>query len=145
MNNIESNFVPYQIALDLKSIGFDEPCFMFYEQETGSEYLQKGIVDDYWGDYSEPRDWNSIPNKPWKPFCQCISAPTYSQAFKFFREKYELDCFIDRGSRKGVYCAFVGGSKHGWLYGNNENNPSEFTYEEAELACLRKLIEIVKK
>ena len=30
MNNIESNFVPYQIAVDMKSIGFNEPCFAFY-------------------------------------------------------------------------------------------------------------------
>ena len=30
MNNIESNFVPYQIAVDMKSIGFDEPCFAIY-------------------------------------------------------------------------------------------------------------------
>ncbi len=67
---------------------------MFYEQETSSKYLQKGIDDEYWGDYSEPRDWNSIPNKPWKPFCQCVSAPTFSQAFRWFREKYELYSWV---------------------------------------------------
>jgi hypothetical protein len=30
MNSIESNFVPDQIALDMKSIGFDELCFGYY-------------------------------------------------------------------------------------------------------------------
>jgi len=64
---------------------------------------------------------------------------------KWFREKYNLNCYIDRGGVKGIYNAFVGGSEHGFLYGNNGNSPSEFTYEEAELECLVKLIEIVKE
>jgi hypothetical protein len=43
MNGIESNFVPYQIALDMKSIGFDEPCFAKYYQQDGSDgFIQIG-------------------------------------------------------------------------------------------------------
>ena len=88
---MNKEFVPYGPALELKEIEFNEPCFMFYEQETSSKYLQKGIDDEYWGDYSEPRDWNSIPNKPWKPFCQCVSAPTFSQAFRWLYQKLDIE------------------------------------------------------
>ena len=132
---MEKEFVPYEHALELKEIEFNEPCFMFYEQETSSKYLQKGIDDEYWGDYSEPRDWNSIPNKPWKPFCQCVSAPTFSQAFRWFREKYDFHYTIQR-SKKYV----------GIAYSSIVNfSIDEFdTYEEAELACLKELIKIVK-
>jgi hypothetical protein len=137
-------FIPYQIALDMKSIEFDEPCFMFYEQGTKDKYLQQGVDDDYWGDYSEPRDWNSIPNKPWKPFCQCISAPLYQQAFRWFREKYGLEHKILRDT-------------YGCRYQITKVTPttledidfkgqySNTSYDEAELECLKKLIEICKK
>jgi hypothetical protein len=132
---MEKEFVSYEIALALKELGFDEPCFMFYEQGTKDKYLQQGVDDDYWGDYSEPRDWNSIPNKPWKPFCQCISAPLYQQAFRWFREKYDLHSYIE-----GAYPWFR-------FYINSEDDRCEgykhLLFEEAELECLKKLIEIV--
>lgn len=31
MNNLEKEFVPYQEALELKELGFDEPCFGWYQ------------------------------------------------------------------------------------------------------------------
>jgi hypothetical protein len=134
---MEKEFVPYEQALTLKELGFGEPCFMFYEQGTSSKYLQKGIDDDYWGDYSEPRDWNSIPNKPWKPFCQCISAPLYQQAFRWFREKGFLISFSSHNK-----------DEHDFYFKWSEDKSilSDIydTYEEAELACLEKLIEIVE-
>jgi len=132
---MEKEFVPYEQALELKDLEFNEPCFMFYEQETSSKYLQKGIDDEYWGDYSEPRDWNSIPNKPWKPFCQCVSTPTFAQTFRWFREKYDCHHTIQHNKK------YVG-----IAYSSVVNfSIDEFnTYEEAELACLKQLIEIVK-
>ena len=44
------------------------------------------------------------------------------------------------GGKKGEYHIFI----KSYIYGNNNNNPSIFSYEEAELECLKKLIEIVK-
>jgi hypothetical protein len=134
---MEKEFVPYEQALTLKELGFDEPCFMFYEQGTSSKYLQKGIDDDYWGDYSEPRDWNSIPNKPWKPFCQCISAPLYQQAFRWFREKGFLISFSSHN--KDEHDFYFKWSEDKSILSNIYD-----TYEEVELACLEKLIEIVE-
>ena len=122
MKNINKEFIPYEEALTLKKLGFDEPCFGYF-----SELQQLHLC--------------RFENMSDKGF---VSAPTYSQAFRWFREVYGLDCFIDKGGIKGIYHAFVGGSEHGFLYGNNGNRPSEFTYEEAELACLKKLIEITK-
>ena len=134
---MEKEFVPYEHALELKEIEFNEPCFMFYEQETSSKYLQKGIDDEYWGDYSEPRDWNSIPNKPWKPFCQCVSAPTFSQAFRWFREKYGLVIVIKPISDIKLELGYN-------IIKNGLIMKACTTYEEAELACLKELIKIVK-
>jgi hypothetical protein len=119
---MEKEFIPYEQALELKELGFNQPCMGYYiELKNPIEGLLKiGLDNEY------------------------LQAPLYQQAFRWFREVYGLDCFIDKGGIKGIYHAFVGGSEHGFLYGNNGNRPSEFTYEEAELACLIKLIEIVK-
>ena len=121
---MEKEFIPYQQALELKELGFNQPCFGWWFADE--EML---IIDKSTKSTSE----------------NIIQAPTFSQAFRWFREVYGIDCFIDKGGIKGIYHAFVGGSEHGFLYGNNGNRPSEFTYEEAELACLEKLIEIVKE
>jgi len=63
-----------------------------------------------------------------------IQLPLYQQAFKFFREKYGLYSVID-------------GLEHRQYYKITQLNScsKEYdTYEEAELAALDKLIEIVK-
>ena len=64
---------------------------------------------------------------------QTICTPLYQQAFRWFRENYKLYHAIE--------------FKHNKHYGYIQN--SDFTiwcdtYEEAELACLKKLIEIIK-
>ena len=123
---MNKEFIPYNIALELKQLGFDEPCLGYYIE------LRNPIE----GILTIEKCENNKDG--------CLS-PTFSQAFRWFRENHDLNCYIDRGGAKGVYHAFVGNSEHGFLYGNNGNSPSEFTYEEAELACLIKLIEIVKQ
>ena len=70
-----------------------------------------------------------------------IPSILYQQAFRWFREKYGLDYEITYAGKKGEYHAFV----DEYIYGNNGSSPSVFSYEEAELACLKKLIVIVDR
>ncbi len=70
-----------------------------------------------------------------------IPAILYQQAFRWFREKYSLDYEITYAGKKGEYHAFV----DEYIYGNNGSSPSIFSYEEAEIACLKKLIVIVDR
>jgi hypothetical protein len=51
-----------------------------------------------------------------------------------------LNYEISYAGIKVEYHAFVSE----YVYGNNGNSPSVFTYEEAELECLKQLIQIVK-
>ena len=118
---MEKQFIPYEQALELKSLGFDQPCLKYWN----------GI-----GEYFDQKDWFD-----WNQSEMFVSIPLYQQAFSFFREKYELYHEISYGGRKGEYHAFV----REYVYGNNRNSPSVFSYEEAELECLIKLIEIVKE
>ena len=122
---MNKEFIPYEEALALKEIEFDEPCFaMFMRDELklrcychNSEFTESHQLI-------------------------FISAPTYSQAFRWFREKYDLDSHISRDySLREIpkqYCYTIN-TEEGLEESKNFN-----TYEEAELECLRKLIKITK-
>jgi hypothetical protein len=125
---MEKEFVPYEQALALKELGFEEPCFFSYELDY--EYFNRA--------YYNHINHNSHP--------KLVSAPLYQQAFRWFREKYNLDSFV-----KHLYKSTI---KVGYYFGIDEYKGVEFqmdfdawydTYEEAELECLEKLIEIVKQ
>jgi hypothetical protein len=124
---MNKEFIPYEEALALKELEFDEPCFaMFIRDELklrcychNSEFTESHQLI-------------------------FISAPLYSQAFRWFREKYDLRIWIesDYGIIKFEYVIATANIN----FINNQFEDSSYyrTYEEAELACLKKLIEIVK-
>jgi hypothetical protein len=116
---IKKEFVPYQESVELKEIGFDEPCFGYRD---GENYLMIQSI----------------------PHC-VISAPTFSQAFRWFREKFKLHSKVDiQDVELDWYDYEIVVVKEG-QYNNEIQLDMNFkSYEEAELACLRKLIEIVK-
>jgi hypothetical protein len=87
-----------------------------------------------------------------------LSAPLYQQAFRWFREKYKLrntiTDFIDdeTGIEWDYEIAIIGTDldekgnyKPLVAYSTDDETRKFKTYEEAELACLKKLIEIVKQ
>jgi len=124
---MEKEFIPYEEALELKELGFDEPCFGYYNV-SNQELIE---------DLSNNRTGND--DSRW------ASAPLYQQAFRWFRENYILDSIVQPTySTKYQYRIFnVETKSKVQVYGDYMGK--EFnTYEEAELACLKKLIELVK-
>ena len=123
---MEREFVDYTEALVLKELGFDEPCFAFFNGNHLS-FARFDILGN-------PLD-----------ICNCIEAPTYSQAFRFFREEHGLySCIMysSDGIIKGGYSPMIDVMKpHKAILDFNNYD----TYEEAELECLKKLIQIVKE
>lgn len=136
---MKNEFVSYEIALALKELGFNEPCFTYYYNVSGN--LRTNISVDV------DNGWTYFPNKK-----SIILAPTFSQAFRFFREQFNWQASIeatkDQHSRELGYNYFIWNSETGEEYNTMPQNcPSgdwEFkTYEEAEIACLNKLIKII--
>ena len=121
-------FVLYPEALALKELGFDEPCFGYYE-DTGLTITFPSTSENGW-------KWvgNSIiPTKN-------TSAPLYSQAFRFFRDKYNINTVISwRDDLLNYDISLTEMKKHGYFYYKDNFT----TYEEAELQCLQHLIKIV--
>jgi|LauGreDrversion4_2_1035121.scaffolds.fasta_scaffold244597_4 hypothetical protein len=121
-------FVPYDRALKLKELGFDEPCFVLYKASNNNQlaYAPHGITTN---SQLSQGDSNNI------------AAPLFQQAFRWFREKYHI---IGEPKYKGGLT-----TKTSWydyiIYSNidwKEDNKQYKTYEEAELACLDKLIDL---
>lgn len=73
-------FVPYEQALALKNLGFDKPCFGYYNSYKIISSHSESPLDMC--DYNSSEEEDDAPNP--------ISAPTYSQAFKWFEKKYNL-------------------------------------------------------
>ena len=108
---MNKEFIPYEQALELKELGFDKFCFFDYDSEK------------------------KITNK-WA--IGLIPAPLYQQAFRWFREKHNLDHFVQHhiDGPDETYFSMARGST--WDVDTHD------TYEKAEIACLKKLIEIIK-
>jgi len=70
-----------------------------------------------------------------------VMAPTFSQVFRWFREKYDIQYWFNDGGYLGKVFIKITGYKYDKFYFSS-SEPME--YEEAELACITKLIEIVK-
>jgi hypothetical protein len=123
---MEKEFVPYAQALELKELGFDESCFGFYSKIYGLMMVKTSGSSSLYKDAGE-----------------CLS-PTYLAAFRWFREKYDLRIWVE--SNYGVTkFEYVIATTNPNFIDKQFNDLSAYkTYEEAELACLIKLIEIVK-
>tara|TARA_R110000782_G_scaffold173451_1_gene264945 strand:- start:37 stop:411 length:375 start_codon:yes stop_codon:yes gene_type:complete len=121
---MEKEFIPYEEALALKEFGFDEPCLGLYygtSIKEEPEFLLEARSSQY---YAE------------KGYVDAVLAPLYQQAFRWFREKYFIVGYIVPKNGKYTYHVTSNSIKL-------EMNSFK-TYEEAELECLKKLIEIVK-
>lgn len=122
---MENEFVSYEMALALKELGFNEPCYDNYN-----------IYGKLWG---------LRLNKQVKIKGACL-APTFSQAFSFFRNKKLSDSCVCRYQSRddgGIYYYYVINHDFG-IEETKHFKEGFFSYEEAELECLKKLIEIVK-
>jgi hypothetical protein len=125
---MKEEFVPYELALKLKELGFDEECFSYYHNRHEPSWVKTL----HRGDTTK----NSVQNL----YQSDCSAPIFQQAFRWFREEHDLHYqlvpfFSDKESHAVDYYLAI--AQH--------RPPIQVnTFEEAELACLDKLIKILE-
>lgn len=139
---MEHLFLPYELAVKLKEIGFDEMCLGCYTSD-GNFILSKS------------QHFKNTDSSVKVTDSTC--APIWDQVFNWFRNNNgfitHFDWYWDNMKEKTIkweysirytldkYLQFEDGK-----YGFYDGELKEFkTYEEARLACLEKLIEIVFK
>ena len=134
---MKKEFIPYEQALELKELGFKEWCFGIFPREQNEEFTPKL---NYIGGIStqikfEQSEFQTL-------------APIFSQAFRWFRKMYGLYHSItnnvDFGTERNQLDSWYYVIMVDELFHNDIEKGYYLTYEETELACLKKLIEIVK-
>jgi len=124
---MEKEFLPYEQALALKELGFDEYCLGLYSYASRHTIDMQHVVHTCKA--SSKLIWMRVPS------------PLYQQAFRWFRINKKLEYHV-KSDMMGYYTYIVDRNIHKTIsMGSNIFK----TYEEAELACLKKLIELCKK
>jgi len=120
---MNKTYVTYNIALAMKELGFDEPCLGFYDSFNNNEAVS-GLSD------------------------ALNSAPTFQQAFDWFEDKHNIYVSRNIDTTVNEIADFTYYLKS-WRF-----PPIEIEFEDvydcfdrhkARIACLNKMIEIVKK
>ena len=130
---MEKEFVPYEQALALKELGFDESTYTWRQHGNGIS-----------GDVEGKRDYYNRKGDIY------TALPLYQQAFRWFREKYGISISISINWEEGIgkdssYGKYACSLQHK----SYDESIGEFIgvfekYEKAELKCLKKLIKTVK-
>lgn len=147
---LEQEFIPYHLAFRMKALGYDKPCFAFYNHK-------KELYDINPNSFTAKNSGVHYNVKFYNIFNKFImvklcTAPTWRAAFKWLRDKYNLWCFIQKypTSENPNRCFYE-------LKGNNINtdkdeSPNSYmslhwfnSYENAEIACLESLLYIAEK
>ena len=124
-------FVPYEQALALKKLGFNEPCFAVWNKPKEDWIItlvySSGLLHEGY-----KNDINGLK----------VTAPLYQQAFRFFRDEYGLYFSIQyfQYDQYDEWCLDI--TKLKFKQVNYKSINGFKTYKEAELACLIKLIEL---
>ncbi len=125
---MKNEFIPYEQSLELKELGFDEPCFGKIYADGGSEQLSYP--------YKNSDQIGKVTS---------CSAPLYQQVFRWFREKHNLYAVIIPTIT--MYWTFktmtvVEGIVEVPPYNHVGGNDYP-TYEEAEVESVKELISII--
>ena len=131
--------VPAKQAVQLKELGFDEPCFGRYIYDgRGKEWflVQTQQTKSASVIFEGARSVDGIS----------VAAPLYQQVFKWFRDNHNLFGCIDLQCSNPAYWYVRVDDiiENDFVYHSEDNRIKYKTYEEAESDCINKLIELVK-
>lgn len=136
---LKDQFVPYQLSLKLKELGFNETCLTSYDPSKefveifATVFEETSIIEDcYVTNFG-------IDN-------QFVAAPLWQQAFDWFKiigfDSW-IPCKIDDMSAEREYQFVIRWDDT--INGGIEARGKFNNYKEARKVCLEKLIEIIEK
>lgn len=123
-------FVPPILALRLKVLGFDDPCFV--------SYYKHGEISPL---YPTPITLADNINSKINPDVYHCTIPTYRQAFKWIRKNFSLMSHVLKGRYPTNYYPVIDDNV------SHKYNPSLWfdSYEKAEISSLEILIELIER
>lgn len=113
---LEKEFIPYEQALALKELGFDEPCFGYF--------------------YTEDKFFETkIKNSELDEECS-IAVPLYQQVFRWFREKYHIIGEVKFKGGKTTKTAWYDYIIYSEIDWNDENLSEQWKKTRSSRTCL---------
>ena len=156
---MEKEFIPAYQAMELKFLGFNEDCFGYYHNVLGSDNINLFIE-------KTPKE---LYTRITIPEYENTLAPTYQQAFKFLREMIITRISDESSYLEGRFTllpliyfngyeihvtpeptSFTSSINHNFIplyeFPSKRKIYKETTlnYDDAQLACLKRMIQIVK-
>ena len=122
---MEKEFVPYDLAVKLKELGFDEECLT----KWGCTSLR------FYENYKPCSNKDDIVLSG-----DVIAAPLWQQILDWFHKEYNLFAEFSFNTLRNKYDWCIPVNINKGYCSQEEYN----TYEEARLECLKKLIEIIE-
>lgn len=155
---MDKEFVPYEESVDLKGLGFDKPCLGLYHND-GMFALNKAISH---GEYHGQKCMAPLFQQAFKWFRDNHDLHVqirredyfYKRRYKYYHFDINDGEKTDITNQQDLYSSIMEECRQD-IPGNHlndeklsqlifERNFAFKSYEEVELFCLRKLIEIVK-
>lgn len=136
---MEKEFVPYNLALQLKELGFDLECFGIWQP---SKYPYVILFT--------PQTIKQKLNKnSTHPFCKKVKycvAPLYQQVTDWFRINHKFFSYVDTCEvKEGLFRYEILVVREDDFNNDIELERDFKTFEEAREACIKKLIELATK
>jgi hypothetical protein len=122
-------FVSYEQALQLKELGFNEPCFGYYYTLNGKDWK-----------FVEKTEFSRLDDEINIGYKFSLLVPLKQQVLRWFREKYNIIGLIEGGfdmTNIFTYCIWEG-------FKDKIYDDYYGTYEEAEDVLINILIDKVK-
>jgi hypothetical protein len=140
---MEKEFIPYELALRLKGLGFDERCFRYESVKKICENQAQP------GGCQLPNVHCAYPGCTIDSSVESLPIPVWQQAFKWFREKnfhVNIESYHCLGKNKpfGLSIDYLHESGK-WDYVDYRDDEDFETYEEAQKRAIEIIIELLER
>ena len=144
---MKEEFVPYEIALALKDLGFTESCFAMWTKGWNEFEWSTTMIPRIFSSkfrLNDTQSCNSYVNNADAPFG--IAAPTFSQAFYFLRKNYYLyGIVIPTITMNWTFKTMIVVESEVEVPPYKNVHAEDYaTHERAELALLKELIKLAE-
>ena len=122
---MKDQFVPYDIALKLKELGFNDECFGYYiecEKWIPASYSMEGV--EYPSNNDLILDW--------------VTSPLYQQVFQFLRDNFNFSGNIDCCDNLSTWNIKSSKLDKG-IYSNKVQS-----YNDAQNECIQEIIKLIE-
>ena len=126
---MEEEFVPYEIALNLREKGFDKQCFAYFDVEKEIQPIDTDF-------------------KNFRSIGECIAAPLWQQVIDWFRKNHNIEIIVENGPVDLGYSYHIYYKKDGRNrqidgFGHDELDEIEYDYPEARLKAINQALTLI--